>query len=540
MSSVSEAETNGEAPVKSDPSKSHSTVVLEVPFGQRLVREGLATEEQVEAAVSLQEEMARRGVFLRLGELLVARGVVDEESVAKVLSLQGTAILVCSGCYAQYNVVAYSAQKRYRCQRCREVLSQPEALEEVAVEDTLVADEWKDAFDLDGEGERSLGDYQILGRISRGGMGIIYKARQKRLDRLVAMKVLILGPDQPGDPEEARQDFRKEAQAVARLRHPHIVAIHDVGRAGEVDYFTMDYVEGLPINRALATAGLTEREIVEVCVKVCSAVSYAHGQGLLHRDLKPENVLFDRRGEPVLIDFGIARGFDESEDGGKIIGSPGYLPPEYIAGTHPYDQVGEVYSLAATLYTLLAGRPPRDGVDTVQVLRQASKEPVRHIRHVRRTVSRDLATIVMTALSQERMHRYPTVAEFENDLRRWLEGDEIALRASPLTRAWNRVRGKVAATIGLGVALILPITTGYFSWQLKASDRRAEEALQQHERERRELLLELVSTRIELARSLAAQGQSRAARQVLERLRSRPLDGQSKAQVEELLQTLQD
>ncbi|HBP19790.1 MAG TPA: hypothetical protein DEA08_18615 [Planctomycetes bacterium] len=537
MSSVSsEADTNGEAPA--DPSTASSTVVLEVPFGQRLVRENLATEEQVEEAVKLQEEMARRGVFLRLGELLVARGVVDEESVAKVLSLQGTAILVCSSCYAQYNVVAYAPNKRYRCQRCREVLTQPDALEEVAVEDTLVAEEWKDAFDLDGDGERTLGDYQILGRISRGGMGIIYKARQKRLDRLVAMKVLILGPDDAGDHESARQDFRKEAQAVASLRHPHIVAVHDVGRAGEVDYFTMDYVEGLPINRALATAGLSEREIVEVCVKLCAAVSYAHSQGLLHRDLKPENVLLDRRGEPVLIDFGIARGFEESEDGGKIIGSPGYLPPEYIAGTHPYDLVGEVYSLAATLYTLLAGRPPRDGVDTVQVLRKASTEPVRHIRHVRRTVSKDLATIVMTALAQERRHRYQTVSEFENDLRRWLEGDEIALRAGPMERAWNRIRGKVAATIGLGVALILPVSTGYFSWQLKASARQSEEAQRQHARERKELLQELVTTRIELARSLAAQGKKDLARQVLGRLRSRPLDGERKAEVEQLLEAL--
>ena len=440
---------------------SGSHIDLSVPFGQSLVSEGLVDAEEVERTVVLQGQLAKRGVFLRLGELLVARGFLDEATVTKVLALQGTQILVCRKCLSQFNVLAYQENKRYRCSRCSEVLQRQADVQELAVEDTLIHEDWRELFDLkvtDGKG-REFGGYTILGQISRGGMGIIYKARQRSLDRIVAMKVVASA--EGGEQVQTTEQFTREAKAVAALRHPHIIAIHEVGRLGEVDYYTMDYIEGLPLNRAVAAEGLNDREVVEIMTKICDAVEYIHARNLVHGDMKPENILVDRDRNAVLIDFGIAR--SETEDpGDTIVGSPGYLPPEYIAGDAPYNKVGEIYALGATLYASLVGRPPHGGVDTVQILRAAHREKPKHIRSIRRSVDRDLATIVMTAVAPTR-ERYSSVADFLADLRRWLEGDEIAGKASRWGRLWQRWRGRVAATIGLGVALILPIVTGAFT-----------------------------------------------------------------------------
>jgi len=465
-----------------------------LPFGELLVQEGLVRRQDVDQAVARQAEEARRGVFLRLGELLVSMNLLDEERVADVLERQGLQILFCPQCLAQYNVMGTRRPEAYLCRRCTRPLERPQKLEGVSVEDTYGPEE----LIASGEEERVFGPYVILGQISRGGMGIIYRARQTSLDRVVAMKVLAVA----GETEQTR--FAREARAVAKLRHPYIVAIHEVGRVGGVDYFTMDYIEGLQLNQAIASDGLNPRELVEVFVKVCDAVEYAHGEGLLHRDLKPSNILVDRKRSPVLIDFGIAKATDSLEDSNvdEIIGSPAYLPPEYIIGDAPYDKVGEIYALGATLYTALTGQPPHTGIDTVHVLKAAKREPPAPIRSINRSIDRDLAMIVMTALARQREARYQTVRDLGNDLRRWLEGEEIAGRRSALSRMWSRVRGRVAAAVGLaisGVLLVVSTTYAITVQQLEAS---AADRVEQIERQRDSLRRSLIETELVLCELL--------------------------------------
>jgi len=435
-----------------------------MPFGRALVAQGLVDSDEVERTVELQSLLARRGVFLRLGELLVARGVLKGETVAEVLALQGTVILVCPQCLAQFNVIAYQREREYRCSRCDDPLRRPDQLEDVAVEDTLVHADWASVFELK-EGHR-FGDYEILGQISRGGMGIVYKARQRSLDRVVAMKVIAAAAEGAATD---RASFQREARAVASLRHPNIVAIYEVDRIGEVDFYTMDYVEGVQLQRAVAADGLNEREVVELLIPICDAVDYAHSQGLLHRDLKPQNVLIDRRRRPILIDFGIAGSEHEVQGGNEIVGSPAYLAPEYISGAGPYDRRSEVYALGATLYTALAGRPPHAGVDTAHVLRKANVEPVVPLRSIRRSVDRDLARIVSTAMERSPQRRYATARDLRDDLRRWLTGEELAGATRGMGRTWQLRRGKVAAAVGIFLALVLPAWTGYLTLQLAAA-----------------------------------------------------------------------
>ncbi|MBX3471499.1 MAG: protein kinase [Planctomycetes bacterium] len=479
-----------------------------LPLGEVLVREGLVPREEVERAIALQATEARRGVFLRLGELLVARGLLDEATVARVLAMQGRTILVCPSCLAQFNVVGHEGARTYRCNRCDVALERPEQLRRLSVEDTVGPEEARasgtGALLLPEGAQRQFGPYRVLGEISRGGMGIIYKARHDQLDRVVAMKVMSR-PDRAQDAER----FLLEARAVARLRHPYIVAIHDIGRIEGVDYFTMDYIEGLPLHRAVTSEALTERELAELFVKLCDAVDYAHGQGVLHRDIKPANILLDRKRDPVLLDFGIADLDEVAEDQGHILGSPAYLPPEYVKGTAPYGVAGEVYALGASLYTVLAGRPPHTGIDTVQVLRRAEVEDVVPVRRVRRTVDRDLATIVMTALARDPGQRYATVRELRNDLARWLEGEEVTGRRSPLLRLWHRIRSRVAAALGLLLALLTLVSSLTYSVQLSNLRDEDQRRIEQMDRDREAMRVSLdamrgslTQARLELARLL--------------------------------------
>jgi serine/threonine-protein kinase len=489
-----------------------------------LIQEGLVPRDQIQQALALQESEARRGLFLRLGELLVAMGKLDEPSVAKVLQLQGRAILFCPQCLAQYNVLGRETAS-YRCKRCDQPLEEVGRVERLEVEDTVGP---AALIQQSGE-ERVFGPYVILGIISRGGMGIIYRARQRSLDRVVAMKVSAT------DTPEQKDAFQKEARAVARLRHPHVVAIHEVGRIQGVDYFTMEYVEGLPLDRAVAAEGLTQREIVELFIKVCDAVDYAHSQGLLHHDLKPANIMIDRKRNPVLIDFGIAREMlSASAAGEPAVGSPAYLPPEYLTGEADYGVAGEVYSLGATLYTTLAGAPPHPGFDTAEIVRQAKVEEPVPLRKVRRTVDRELATIVMTALSRTPASRYQSVRELANDLRRWHAGDEVAGQRSRIGRLWSRIRGRVAAAVGLAISIILLLVSVTYSVQIRDLRRQDQERVLQLDRERTALRESLIESQLALSEAhLEAEHEERALA-LLNRLLAQDYAGPYKGRIYEL------
>jgi serine/threonine protein kinase len=479
-----------------------------VPFGEVLVREGLVARDEIDKAVELQTREARRGVFMRLGELLVARGLIDEAAVSRAPGARGRAILVCPTCVTQFNVIDYDPARTYRCSRCEEPLRAPALVRRLAVEDTLRSQSGRlPAL----AAERQFGPFDILGEISRGGMGIIYKARQRDLDRIVAMKIM----SNSARPEDVTA-FLKEARAVARLRHPYIVAIHGIGKQDGVDYFTMDYIEGLPLQKAVTSEGLSEREVVELFVKVCDAVHYAHGQGVLHRDLKPANIVVDKKRDPVLIDFGIADldGQPKPQDDDELVGSPAYLPPEYIQGSAPYGVAGEVYALGATLYTVLAGRPPHTGIDTVQLLRRAQVEEVVPIRRVRSSIDRDVAHIVMTALARDTKARYANVGDLAADLRRWLEGDEVAGPRGTVQRSWQRVRGRVAAALGLTISLLFLYATISYTVQ-QAALREQDAQREQLDRELQSFHLRLIDAKLEVSRLMVEHGNAKQANALL-------------------------
>jgi serine/threonine protein kinase len=258
-----------------------------------------------------------------------------------------------------------------------------------------------------------VGEYEILGELGRGGMGVVYKARHAQLRRVVALKML-LGSEFAREGYLAR--FRAEAEAVARLQHPHIVQIFDVGewRAAEggvpVPYFTLEYVEGGSLNTRLEGKPQPPDRASELLLTLARAADYAHGQGIVHRDLKPTNVLLTADGRPKLCDFGVAKvltGPGPETLGGLLVGTPEYMAPEQADGqARDVGPAADVYALGAILYTMLTGRPPFQSASVIETLEQVrSQEPVPP-RRLRPSVPRDLETICLKCLQKDPRRRY--------------------------------------------------------------------------------------------------------------------------------------
>jgi eukaryotic-like serine/threonine-protein kinase len=307
-------------------------------------------------------------------------------------------------------------------------------------------------------GEVVEGNYEILGELGRGGMGVVYKARQVRLNRIVALKMLLAG-QHAGEKERVR--FDREAELVARLQHPHIVQVYETGQREGMPFLSMEYCEGGSLTRRIDGHPLPPRDAAQILEKLAGAIAHAHSQNIVHRDLKPDNVLVTHDGTLKLTDFGLALLLDEGTrltTRGALVGTPGYMAPEQAAGW--YDQLGpaaDLYGLGGILYTLLTGRPPFVGKSLDEILTQVLiAEPIRP-RRLEPEVPRDLETICLKCLEKRPRQRYATAAQLADDLRRFLEDRPISARpVGQLARTWRWCRhNPVLAGLVAGVAVLL-------------------------------------------------------------------------------------
>ncbi len=312
-----------------------------------------------------------------------------------------------------------------------------------------------------------LGNYFILEEIGRGGMGVIYRARQKHSHRIVAVKRVL---QYHADSSETLARFRREAEAAASLDHPNILPIYEVGMNDGLPFFSMKFASGGSLQQFARAIRTEPKKCVALLAKVSRAVAYAHSQGILHRDLKPGNILLDAHGEPLVSDFGLAKWLDTKSDLTRtltIFGTPGYIAPEQALGHQQgLNPAADVYSLGAILFDLLAGRPPFLGEHALAVIKQAEEQSAPKLRSIVPTLDRDLETICARCLEREPGARYRSAHELALDFECYLEGRPIMARPiAPLARMWRWSRRNRALAGSLAACLLLGAAAA--AWEIK-------------------------------------------------------------------------
>jgi serine/threonine protein kinase/tetratricopeptide (TPR) repeat protein len=313
-----------------------------------------------------------------------------------------------------------------------------------------------------------LGNYQILEEIGRGGMGVIYRARQRHSRRIVAIKRIL---SHHADSQDTLVRFRREAQAAANLDHPNILPIYEVGESLEgLPFFSMKFAGGGSLLESASALRTEPRRAVALIAKVARALQYAHDHGILHRDLKPGNILLDGSGEPLVGDFGLAKWLEPTGHLTRtptVFGTPGYIAPEQVNGSAgSLTPASDVYSLGAVLFDLLTGQPPFMGEHALRTIQQATEKPAPKLRTLTPTLDRDLETICAKCLERDPNARYRSAGELADDLERWLQGRSIIARpVSPPIHLWRWMRRNPLVAAMSALLLALAIAVGVLTWR---------------------------------------------------------------------------
>src|ERR1700738_1991467 len=346
--------------------------------------------------------------------------------------------------------------------------TESEALTDILAEINLPDQNWR------------LGNYKNLEEIERGGMGVIYRARQRHSRRIVAVKRVL---SYHSDSRETLARFRREAQAAASLDHPNILPIYEVSESEDgLPFFSMKFAPGGTLQQVAPALRTEARQCVALVAKIARAVQYAHSRGILHRDLKPGNILLDGRGEPLVSDFGLAKWLDASSDLTRtltIFGTPGYIAPEQANGpAASLKPTSDIYSLGAILFDLLAGRPPFLGEHALSVIQQAADKPAPKLRGLKPTLDRDVGTSCARCLERDPAARYRCAGDLAEDLERWLEGRPIIARpVSPVVRTWRWSKRNPKLAGSIAASVVLALVGGAFKIQSRTAELAAATAM---------------------------------------------------------------
>jgi serine/threonine protein kinase len=317
-----------------------------------------------------------------------------------------------------------------------------------------------------------LGRYIIEGELGRGAMGVVYKARQEGLDRPVALKILLRGEFAS---KRMRKRFEREAKAIAKLRHPNIVNVHEVGDFEGQPFFTMDLVDGLTLDVFAKRVDMSPKVIADLCRRIALAADYAHTNGIIHRDLKPTNIIVDRNSEPIITDFGLAKEMDSFSMlsmTGDVMGTPAYMAPEQAEGK--INEVGarsDVYSLGSILYAILVKRDPFEGKTMVETLNKVIHQDPAPVNVIDPRIDEDLAAICMKAMEKDPAHRYYSAKDMARDLENFINGRPVHARQWSSRRKLAKFigRNRMVATAA-ALCVLLAVLSSLLSLELVGRD----------------------------------------------------------------------
>ncbi|MCX7702785.1 MAG: protein kinase [Planctomycetota bacterium] len=431
----------------------------DVLFGAVAVRLGFASKGEINEAVRKQAQMREQGKEVSLGEILVESGVLTTSQVKTVLSYQRRSIMVCQGCNRRYNVVNPIPTRQTKCPECGSLLVEPEKLDSPKVDASIEEEIPPGTF--------SIGDYIILEEISRGGMGVVYKARKRGTNLIVALKMML---DEKESLKEEVARFENEAKAIATLNHPNIVSVSDLCCVEGKRFFCMEYIEGKTLASVIDEGGVSIKDALSIVRTVAEALDYAHSHKIFHRDIKPSNIMVEEKtGRIVLMDFGLAVRQEQTmrlTKTGFAVGTPLYMAPESAMGSNirEYDPRSDVYSLGCVLYELLTGRLPFVTDNPLELMVKKMNEEPPSPSVFNPLIPRAVEKIVLRCIARKKEERYPSARAL---------ADELALYQN---KSWARHRrqdilmriAKVGATIGLLtiIAYGVYITTTQFFTRL--------------------------------------------------------------------------
>jgi WD40 repeat protein/serine/threonine protein kinase len=459
-------------------------VLAKLAIGQDLLR-----TEDVQESLRELEGLRAAGQRLSLLQLLVKKRVFSAESILAITRAIEATSFDCARCQTHHGFAALAGSAQLACPGCRGPLTivredgraisdrlrtgritapAPARVPETKADSGSKAGTRADTATGKFGGARPtaeappelFGPYELLSELGRGGMGVVYKARHRTLGRIVALKVLIAG----GSASSTQLiRFRREAELAAKLKHPGIVAVFDVGEIGGRHYFTMDYVEGRSLLDRIEKRDLPLRQAIEIARDLARALAHAHAAGVVHRDVKPANVIVDAQGKPALTDFGLAHGVDQDTNGrltreGAAIGTPYYMSPEQARGE--LDKIGpgsDVYSLGVVLFEMLTFSKPFDAETHVELAKKIENEAPPRLGSIEPAIDADVEYVVAKALAKKIADRYPTAEAFALDLDAYLAGTKVAPRAGAEVARVAVGIARVARTVFAVVGVILVI-----------------------------------------------------------------------------------
>ncbi len=437
-------------------------------FAKFVLKARMVTDEDLNACVGYQSRLRSEGKHISLGQALIKKRLLKASQFLQIRKRLETQTFLCGSCQAPFSWRDVEGRSDARCSSCNNLLSAG-GFDGSAKE---VTSEGRPRVTLPAKKEKSkgarFGQYEILELIGQGGMGLVYKARQLDLNRIVAIKMLKEG--EGASPEQVER-FKREAQSAAKLQHPNIIGIHEVGVESGYHYFTMDYVEGDTLQDCFNRGEVfQEDKLLRLSDPIARALHYAHTKGVVHRDVKPANIILDSEGNPKITDFGLAKIETDSNltKSGVAIGTPLYMSPEQARGDlKAIDNRSDLFSLGIIMYQMSTGRLPFIGDSHIEIYNQIIYEESTPPRRLNTKLSRDAEIIILKALEKLPRNRYQNCGELAEDIARIRVGEAIRAKPLGLVEKFMRTTLRHRSFLGgvvIGLVLLVVVLILFASW----------------------------------------------------------------------------